>query len=142
MNITSELFDASLKCPTKCFLRSRGEAGAGNAYADWVRSQTDSYRSEQIRELTATAARDGRIMTTPLTETRRRPTGDILLILWRGLKTFSLISTSWNGLFRTNSADRFSSSQSDSSTPIKSTQTTRYCWHSMRSCYPTCSDAR
>jgi predicted RecB family nuclease len=68
MNITADLFEAYLKCPTKCFLRSRGEAGAGNAYADWVRSQTDSYRSEQIKELTATAARDGRIMTAPLTE--------------------------------------------------------------------------
>jgi predicted RecB family nuclease len=68
MNITADLFEAYLKCHTKCFLRSHGEAGAGNAYADWVRSQTDSYRNEQIRELTTTAARDGRIMTAPLTE--------------------------------------------------------------------------
>ncbi len=68
MNITSYLFEAYLKCPTKCFLRSRGEVGAGNAYADWVRSQTDSYRNEQIKELTTTAACDGRIMTAPLTE--------------------------------------------------------------------------
>jgi predicted RecB family nuclease len=68
MNITADLFEAYLKCPTKCFLRSHGEAGAGNAYADWVRSQTDSYRNEQIKELTTTSARDGRIMTAPLTE--------------------------------------------------------------------------
>ena len=68
MNITADLFEAYLKCPTKCFLRSRGAAGVGNAYADWVRSQTDSYRNEQIKELTTTAARDGRIMTAPLTE--------------------------------------------------------------------------
>src|SRR5262245_42895260 len=67
MNITSYLFEAYLKCPTKCFLRSRGEAGDGNAYADWVRSQTDSYRNEQIKELTITATRDGRIITAPLT---------------------------------------------------------------------------
>jgi predicted RecB family nuclease len=68
MNITSYLFEAYLKCPTKCFLRSRSEAGTGNAYADWVRSQTDSYRNEQIKELTTTAARDRRIITAPLTE--------------------------------------------------------------------------
>jgi predicted RecB family nuclease len=68
MNITADLFEAYLKCPTKCFLRSRGAAGVGNAYADWVQSQTDSYRNEQIKELTTTAARDGRIMTAPLTE--------------------------------------------------------------------------
>ncbi len=68
MNITSYLFEAYLKCPTKCFLRSRGEVGAGNAYADWVRSQTDSYRNEQIKELTTSATRDGRIMSAPLPE--------------------------------------------------------------------------
>lgn len=68
MNITSCLFEAYLKCPTKCFLRSRREAGAGNAYADWVLTQTDSYRNDQIKELTTIAARDGRIITTPLTE--------------------------------------------------------------------------
>src|ERR1700756_5067355 len=68
MNITSDLFDAYLKCPTKCFLRSRGEVGAGNAYSDWVRTQTDSYRNDQIKELSAVAARDGRIITASLTE--------------------------------------------------------------------------
>src|SRR5215467_8327397 len=68
MNITSELFDASLKCPTKCFLRSRGEAGVGNAYSDWVRTQSDAYQNNQIKELKTIAARDGRIITDSLTE--------------------------------------------------------------------------
>ena len=71
MNITSYLFEAYLKCPTKCFLRSRGEVGSGNAYADWVRSQTDSYRNDRIKELKTIAARDGRIIPGPLTETPR-----------------------------------------------------------------------
>src|SRR5262244_646954 len=68
MNITSELFDASLKCPTKCFLRSRGEAGVGNAYSDWVRTQSDAYQNNQIKELKTIAARDGRIITDSLTD--------------------------------------------------------------------------
>jgi hypothetical protein len=33
MHITSALFEAYLKCPTKCFLRSQGEQGTDNAYA-------------------------------------------------------------------------------------------------------------
>src|SRR5215510_11468675 len=66
MNITSCLFEAYLKCPTKCFLLSRGEVGSGNPYADWVRSQTDSYRHGRIKELTIIAARDGRIIPAPL----------------------------------------------------------------------------
>ncbi len=51
MNITSNLFEAYLKCPTKCFLRSRGEAGAGNEYANWVRVQTELYRNDRITRL-------------------------------------------------------------------------------------------
>src|SRR5882724_7903510 len=66
MNITADLFEAYLKCPTKCFLRSRHEAEVENAYTDWVWTQTDSYRNNQIQELKTVAARDGRIIATPL----------------------------------------------------------------------------
>lgn len=43
MKITPDLFHAYLKCPTKCWLRATGEPPAGNTYAEWVKSQTDSY---------------------------------------------------------------------------------------------------
>ena len=36
MDITANLLDAFVKCPTKCYLRARGEVETGNAYADWV----------------------------------------------------------------------------------------------------------
>jgi predicted RecB family nuclease len=58
MHITSSLFDAYLKCPTKCFLRSQGETSAENAYADWVRDQNESYRSSGIEHLMAGIASD------------------------------------------------------------------------------------
>jgi predicted RecB family nuclease len=51
MIVTSRLFEAYLKCPTKCFLWSRGETGTGNAYADWAEVQNISYRREGIRRL-------------------------------------------------------------------------------------------
>ena len=51
MNITSGLFEAFLNCPTKCFLQSRGEAGAGNAYPRWVRTQNESYRTAGVERL-------------------------------------------------------------------------------------------
>ena len=58
MKITASLFEFGLKCFTKCFLRSSGETGKGNAYADWVRTQTESCRSEGIRGLMAGTAHD------------------------------------------------------------------------------------
>src|SRR4051812_30334027 len=45
MNITSRLLEAYLQCPTKSFLRSRGEMGTGNEYADWAHAQGTSYRN-------------------------------------------------------------------------------------------------
>ncbi len=58
MNITASLFEAALKCSTKCFLRSLGETGKGNAYANWVRTQIESCRSVGIKGLLAGPARD------------------------------------------------------------------------------------
>ena len=46
MIITNDLVEAFLKCPTKCFLQSRGEVGTGNAYATWVRTKTKSSASK------------------------------------------------------------------------------------------------
>jgi len=51
MTVTSRLFGAYLKCPTKCFLWSRGETGTSNAYAGWVQAQSASYRSEGINRI-------------------------------------------------------------------------------------------
>ena len=71
--MTSDLFEAYLKCPTKCYLRSGGQVGAGNAYADWVREQNDAYRKEAVQRL-VTAAGDGVIATTPGAENLKTAT--------------------------------------------------------------------
>jgi hypothetical protein len=34
MNISVDLFEAFIKCSTKCWLRASGEPTSGNAYAD------------------------------------------------------------------------------------------------------------
>ncbi len=51
MRITSPLFDAFLKCPTKGHLRSLGEIGSGNEYAEWVRGRDESYQCDAARRL-------------------------------------------------------------------------------------------
>jgi predicted RecB family nuclease len=58
MPITSHLFEAYLKCQTKCFLRSLGKTANGNGYADWVQAQQASYRSEEIKRLTQETAQN------------------------------------------------------------------------------------
>jgi len=56
MNITDSLFEAVLKCSTKCYLRSLGETASDNAYANWVRAKNDSYRTLGIQGLNAEVA--------------------------------------------------------------------------------------
>jgi hypothetical protein len=54
MKITPALFEALLKCPTKYHLRSKGETGSGNEYADWVRAHGETYEHEAARRLLET----------------------------------------------------------------------------------------
>jgi len=65
MPITSHLFEAYLKCQTKCFLRSLGKTANGNGYADWVQAQQASYRSEEIKRLTQETA-ENECVTNPI----------------------------------------------------------------------------
>jgi len=39
MNVTSQLFESYLYCPTKCWLQSRCKAVSGNMYAEWAREE-------------------------------------------------------------------------------------------------------
>jgi hypothetical protein len=51
--VTSQLFEAYLACPTKCFLRSIGEVSTGNAFATWNQTRSESYRLDGAKRLTA-----------------------------------------------------------------------------------------
>jgi predicted RecB family nuclease len=68
MRITSLLLDAFLKCATKCHLRSLGEIGVGNEYAEWVRSQEESCQREAARALQETVPETERVVAPPATE--------------------------------------------------------------------------
>ncbi|MGO9641405.1 MAG: hypothetical protein ACLP1Y_08895 [Candidatus Acidiferrales bacterium] len=68
MRITSPLFDAFLKCATKCHLRSLGEGGSGNEYAEWVRGRDESYQREAARGLQQAVPETERVVSPPATE--------------------------------------------------------------------------
>src|SRR5229473_1594557 len=51
MTITPHLFAAHLKCTTKCWLLAVGENPTGNAYAEWVQDQNESYRADGLKRL-------------------------------------------------------------------------------------------
>src|ERR1017187_7508675 len=68
MRITSPIFDAFLKCATKCHLRSLGEMGSGNEYAEWVRGQDESYQREVVRGLQEGVPETERVGSPPATE--------------------------------------------------------------------------
>ena len=58
MTITPSIFEAYLKCPTKCWLRFACEPPSGNAYAEWVQAEAETYRTDAAKRLTANAPAD------------------------------------------------------------------------------------
>jgi hypothetical protein len=68
MKLTSDLFADFLKCPTKCYLRSTGQTGSGNAYAEWVREQNYAYQSETTKRLIEAVADTEGAVTSPAGE--------------------------------------------------------------------------
>src|SRR5260370_34554072 len=65
MKPTAELFEAYLKCPTKCWLLSKGAIGEGNAYADWVKAQNEAFRAVALRRLQETVPENERVIAPP-----------------------------------------------------------------------------
>jgi hypothetical protein len=58
MKITPDVFEAYLKCPTKCWLRATNEPSAGGSYLEWVTVQNDSYQVSERRRLAAESPDD------------------------------------------------------------------------------------
>jgi predicted RecB family nuclease len=58
IKISPDLFEAFLKCPTKCWLRATNEPGSGNDYSEWVKSQTASYRATETGRLLSEIPKD------------------------------------------------------------------------------------
>lgn len=53
MKITTDIFEAHLKCPMKCWLRTTSEPFSGTAYAEWLKTQSHSYRATGTELLAA-----------------------------------------------------------------------------------------
>jgi predicted RecB family nuclease len=51
MAITSDIFGAFVKCPTKCWLRAKGDKGRRHPYHDWLEEKNESYRAARTSEL-------------------------------------------------------------------------------------------
>jgi hypothetical protein len=65
MRITSDLFHAYLKCPTKCWLRTTSELATENKYPEWVKAQNYSYRTTGVARLIAASPKKNEIALSP-----------------------------------------------------------------------------
>ena len=62
MIISSDVFEAYLKCASKCWSRFHGEEAVGNMYAQWVREKNLCYRIEALKRLLEKVHRDDYIV--------------------------------------------------------------------------------
>jgi hypothetical protein len=67
MTITPHLFSAFLKCPTKCWLLATSELPSDNAFADWVKSKNETYRTAAVEKLRANIS-EGQMSNAPTME--------------------------------------------------------------------------
>ena len=68
MNINSQLFEAHLYCPTKCWLHARAETVSGNMYAEWARAHKEAYYKNELNRAFATFPESGRAINPPNSE--------------------------------------------------------------------------
>jgi hypothetical protein len=68
MTITPHLFEAFLKCETKCWLRSSNEPATGNAYAEWFEAKRNSYRIESANRMLETTLETERAVSPDMTK--------------------------------------------------------------------------
>jgi predicted RecB family nuclease len=68
MNISSQLFEAYLHCPTKCWLQSRGETVSGNMYAEWARTHKEAYYKEGLKRAFEIFPETARAINPPLSK--------------------------------------------------------------------------
>jgi predicted RecB family nuclease len=68
MKISPELYQAYLKCPTKCWLRAAGKPATGNAYAEWIKTQDETCRVNETARLTGELP-NGEVAASPEPET-------------------------------------------------------------------------
>jgi predicted RecB family nuclease len=65
LKVTAQLFEAYLKCPTKCFFQYKGEAGERTAFAEWLRAKEETYLIKYIKCLTQGTATQEQVFLSP-----------------------------------------------------------------------------
>ena len=84
MIISSQLFEAYLECPTKCWLRSRAEPATGNFYAEWARSQNETYLEYGLKRLLVSFAKSDRATAPPIPKNPKDVTWRLAIdVRWR-----------------------------------------------------------
>ena len=79
MIVSSQLFEAYIECSTKCWLRSRAEPTAGNAYAEWARAQNEAYRQDGLKRLLAMFPESDRAIAPPISKNSKDATWRIAI---------------------------------------------------------------
>jgi predicted RecB family nuclease len=93
MIVSTQLFEAYLDCPTKCWLRSRSEPATGNIYAEWAREQNEAYLAVGRRRLLAAVPESDRVAAPPVERNLMKATWRLAVEL--RLRTNNLESSLW-----------------------------------------------
>ena len=92
MIVGSQLFESYLKCPTKCWLRSRAEPPAGNSYSAWVSAQSEAYLQGGLKRLLVTLPESDRATAPPFPKNPKDVTWRLAIVAhWKTRETESCL---------------------------------------------------
>jgi hypothetical protein len=84
MIISSQIFEAYLKCPTKCWLRSRAEPITGNVYSEWARARNEAYCEGRLKRSFAIVPESDRATALPILKNPKDVTWCLAIdVRWR-----------------------------------------------------------
>ena len=143
MNISSLLFEDYVQCPTKCWLRSRGEPTSGNVYAEWARTQNETYFQGGLKHLLVTLPESDRATSPPIPENPKDVTWCLASnVRWRTKALESCLQAVERIPSEGHGRPPPSSSPIASNSPTNLEKNTSCCSRSMRYCCPKRSDVR
>ena len=143
MIVSSQLFEAYLECPTKCWLRSRAEPATANYYAEWARSQNETYLEYGLKRLLVSFPKSDRATAPPIPKNPKDVTWRLAIdVRWRTSDLESCLQAVERISSRGQQQPALSSSPIVSNSPTKLRRNTNCCSRSMRFCCLKCLDAR
>ena len=139
MIISAPIFEAYLKCPSKCWFLFLGKKGDTNIYSDFVRNQNNAYRTAGLERLMVKIQPSECVVKPSVPVNIKTATWMLAIDFVATKEIWNPVFMRWNVCLLTAKASQPSSFRFVSSSPISLPRAISWFWHLMPLCCLKCS---